>query len=785
MHFRIKHAYLINNCYPKASNEKGPKPSELSYLTFYASSRPAKLTKVGKYLERKVKRDVAKNRVQDNQVSLDIMKALVEECKRDLNLFSKNIVAIIDDIIDTRELDTLVPRACDLFVLFTKYNNGAVLGMDTELTGAYIRLIEKFSKFATNKSSDSTIRIKGRFIGLKALHAVASSDPLFSSDAAAELEPILLAVFTNLLDAEGKLTELQKRNSESMLVPDNIVDPESQIEDIQLLSLQVLTMLLRKSNAVDIIRSLEPITKFLDKNEKWWPPNFAIELMQVFATGLQPQYRYMLVSDILRRLDTSFDRKITERNASLVSILASMLTSDYNFVGLSVLEVLNSLLHNFIESLKGTKFREEPVEEKKSLSMEYSIHQGLVKSIGGLAGQIYYSNQVNDVISHIISKLRANTTLEEVDGVPIGQLRRALLRCLQVIITTNQEALLSSQEDETTFRLPFALDIWTPTVSLCTDSDYSTRLIYSETLLMLLNSHRIKSGLLTDQYFTSTKDRQFRLTLHTQLIAYAMISSSKPADFAAIRLILRELLENFEEDEAVKCVPLLFKLQNICVEERLIGNVRQRVLSTIILQHMLLIANVLDSQELKSYLEEAQKQRMSDNQWIDFYEDVSSSQLRTLPSSFESVESADQPPVTHWISREALVRAIMRDSRVRDEEEVEEALSQEFGVREVGIWRKQDFRIRSSFVAAGIDLRNRSPLPLDTPRNSSIKVENLREALETGVESPRREGYEENQEAPQQPKGPRKSEVGRLLDLISVQNEGEGTSLINPPYRTA
>lgn len=58
-----KHAILINNCYPPIK-EGGttPRSSELSYLTFYASSKPAKLTKVGSYLQRKVEKDIRKGR---------------------------------------------------------------------------------------------------------------------------------------------------------------------------------------------------------------------------------------------------------------------------------------------------------------------------------------------------------------------------------------------------------------------------------------------------------------------------------------------------------------------------------------------------------------------------------------------------------------------------------------------------------------------------------------------------------------------------------------------------
>jgi hypothetical protein len=44
-------------------------------------------------------------------VSLDIIKALIQSCHRDLNLFSKHVIDILDMIMDTRDLD-LIDIAC-------------------------------------------------------------------------------------------------------------------------------------------------------------------------------------------------------------------------------------------------------------------------------------------------------------------------------------------------------------------------------------------------------------------------------------------------------------------------------------------------------------------------------------------------------------------------------------------------------------------------------------------------------------------------------------------------
>ncbi|CAO3675593.1 unnamed protein product [Rhizopus stolonifer] len=124
-----KHATLINNCYPEKEGENKPRSSELSYLVFYASSRPVKLTKVGLYLEKKVERDASRGRKQNNHVTLDIMKALIQSCHRDLNLFSKYVAKIIEIVLETNDIE-LVDHACQVFVVFTEYHDGSTLGVD-------------------------------------------------------------------------------------------------------------------------------------------------------------------------------------------------------------------------------------------------------------------------------------------------------------------------------------------------------------------------------------------------------------------------------------------------------------------------------------------------------------------------------------------------------------------------------------------------------------------------------------------------------------------------------
>lgn len=50
---------------------------------------------------------------RNNQVSLEILKALIEACHRDLNLFSKYVVKIIDMMLETKDIE-IIDLACQV-----------------------------------------------------------------------------------------------------------------------------------------------------------------------------------------------------------------------------------------------------------------------------------------------------------------------------------------------------------------------------------------------------------------------------------------------------------------------------------------------------------------------------------------------------------------------------------------------------------------------------------------------------------------------------------------------
>lgn len=173
------------------------------------------------------------------------------------------------------------------------------------------------------------------------------------------------------------------------------------------------------------------------------------------------------MSEVLQQIELLQSSKYNiEKHASLISILDAILNANIPLVGISVLEVLNSLFIHLIKSVQDLKgFKDEPSD-----SLEYTIQHGLAHSIGGLASQTYYLNQLNDITGYIISKLRVNnTSVDVVDGLPIEEYRTVALKCLDLVTTASNSQrgdAESNSENTPVYQNTITLDTWIPALGL-------------------------------------------------------------------------------------------------------------------------------------------------------------------------------------------------------------------------------------------------------------------------------------------------------------------------------
>ncbi|KAF7726779.1 plasma membrane localization protein [Apophysomyces ossiformis] len=784
--------------------EKGPRSSELSYLTFYASSRPVKLTKVGTFLEKKVERDIQKGRKQNSHVSLEILKALIQTCHRDLNLFTKHVVKILNMTLGAKDID-LIDQTCETFVVFCSYHDGSTLGVDAEFTSDYETLIKKFAGFCNHTDTDEALTWQMRYIGHRAMYATVTSSALHASNFKIQLGTILPPLIATL-EAANKPSNVLAQSEVTVDV--RVADahpPEKNREFVDVLAAKTVSSLFNKANGAAIRMVLSPIFGFMDTKEKWWPPNFAVSIMELVLESLQPQYRYLLVSEVLQQLEnakTGQDSYVTHKHGSLVSILDTVLNANVPLVGISVLEVLNSLFSNLIKSLQGSHFREkEPDQKDEDSTCEYAIHQGLAHSIGGLASQTYYQNQLNDIMGYIIAKLRAGTTLEHVDGLPIAEYRRVALKCLDFVATAGKEVTERENEDQCDVSVTSSLDTWIPAIGLLTDRRPETRVDFVMTLVRYLDATAEQDFALEPfprHLLNQHGDVAFVNALHATIIDWAQLPDCTVDDVNALFSLLSSLTRRFGVDGTIKAVPLIFKLQSFVKEGVIQEPAAQRAIAAVTVEWVWMVGKMYNIERLRQYASRIREERLKNREYSVIFQPEVMETTQNV-HKLEDLEPDNKTLVETLLDRHVIVELMSKDGPFRDEEDthgldLESKLYAEWG-SEAFMNHERSFRIRTSRNLD--DLKPKLATPWTSTdfnrsqqsKKQTIKVENLKEAL--AAQSPEATEFETDtlqvmttSSLAKTAKEPR-TDMSSLLSSLSLgPNHSQSTvSLVNPPYK--
>ncbi|KAI7891309.1 uncharacterized protein EV154DRAFT_420574, partial [Mucor mucedo] len=625
---------------------------------------------------------------RSNQVSLEIIKALIEACHRDLNLFSKYVVKIIDMMLETKDIE-IIDLACQVFVVFTNYHDGSTLGVDAELTKDYELLLQKFAGFcAYENASDETLRLQMMYIGQRALQAAVTSVALQASDFKVQLDLILSPLIITLSKSTNPANALAQSNHDVDMQQSAIGHETLNAHAVEILAAKTAALIFSKANGAGVKSSLGPIFTFMDSEEKWWPPNFAVSMMELALESLQPQYRYLLVSELLQQLESSTKSPGThynmEKHASLVSILDTILNANIPLVGISVLEVLNSLFTHLIKSVQdGHSFREtEPSDV--SGSMEYVIQQGLVHSISGMASQTYYLNQLNDITGYIISKLRVghHSSVDVMEGLPIVEYRKVVLQCLDRVTVSSAAAEKESRTDDTesnnentpVYNHSVTMDAWVPALGLLLDESPETRVDFALTLV---------------HYLEATSENEIAL----------------------------EHLQSLVKTSTIK------------------NTARQRAVAAIVVEWLAMVGEFYRIDSLIQYAEDLKAERIRCNE----YSPVFMVEHVGDHNTFENLEPDNTTPVDKYADRHLVVEMLSKDGPLRDEDdtegtELDSKLLVEWG-SEAYVNHDRTFRIRTSRNLSDLKAKLATPWShTEVNRNEpgkkqTIRVENLKEAL--------------------------------------------------------
>ncbi|KAJ5950174.1 uncharacterized protein N7479_008587 [Penicillium vulpinum] len=466
---RPKHQVLTLKCYPKYQkgvSEVRPNPSELSYLLYYTSTRRSKLTKVGGFLEKRVARDVWRRRIGNVQVALHILAALIEKVPRDLPIYARSVMTIIDTVLRSNDIN-MVEESIVAFEMFCRYQDIAAIAADQGLAHQYREVVRTYASFAdpefTSKSNANfspQVAIRWRNAGLRAIRGVVSSETL-SADGGTSLKICLPVILENLYsDDEDLLTTLKAKLTEPdpnereghkprrmsvntvhtvdtaegdpELAARSAADADRKAEmGARLLALRCLEQTIVSGSSRGQIRiAVTAILRFISR--KGFPQsekrvqtiegkggNWATSLIELIANWCPVQVRFIILITAMEILhDTSPKEGALEASFIILSVVDWLLRSSVNMIGLSVMDILFGLMH-YASDILSPPERTGSAESEKKLNRQVEIvaqisprRQNLLtlleQCIGDLATHIYYGDQVADMMRAILRRFKPN-----------------------------------------------------------------------------------------------------------------------------------------------------------------------------------------------------------------------------------------------------------------------------------------------------------------------------------------------------------------------------------------
>ncbi|KAK9450940.1 uncharacterized protein V1518DRAFT_425699 [Limtongia smithiae] len=610
--FRPKHQRLILQCYPGGrSQEKHPNSSELQYLLYYVSTRRTKLQKVGLFLDRKNKRDVWRGRAGNVQVTLDIVKALMGRCPADLNVFAASVISIFSTVLSSNDL-ALCQYTEAAFQTFCQNHDGGLLADDPEFVQNFSNLLHLYMNVRNRNSpaNDNTWSL----ISLRAAKSIASSEAISCSAAQLNeqiqivspviLEQLYTPVGDNLTELNNYASAVEQASDSSNRTPRtstgtvplhltlDAADNSNSQREADVLALQALRKLLETSNdgsSSQIRYTSMAVIHFIighPKNTSW-----ATSIIDLMAQWTPVQLRFVIMRSLLEVL---YSMPLARLDTQLIvtKLISSLLSSSVNLAGLSVLDVLHVLFSQIIKLL------DAPPDSNSDDALKGVLLENLAQAIGDLATHTYYADQVRDMTTEILVRIRPPAELivsqhAQQDGQATDIVDAA---DPQPPSTVNSYAnlekyILSSASQKNFARLPamiiglkvvreimmvantlengvkrniVPIQAWNNTEWALTAPEVTIRTVYIDAILAYLNLEIGNDQMLAFKVTPhSNAHSGFVAKLHMALYDYCLQETNAMQDFMAINTILLTIVKRLGLYGILRGLPMMLQLQSV------------------------------------------------------------------------------------------------------------------------------------------------------------------------------------------------------------------------------
>eukprot|EP00743_Colponemidia_sp_Colp-15_P005323 GILK01005725.1.p1 GENE.GILK01005725.1~~GILK01005725.1.p1 ORF type:complete len:858 (-),score=158.51 GILK01005725.1:133-2706(-) len=311
-----KYLQLVKGLYPKRPlPEDQMIPQDVNKLTQYAEIYPDKLSKIGWELERRVKKDLYKERFGEVRIGMLAVNSLLLSChsgQASLSLYEHSVLALVSSLLNHQRED-LILLACKALSLYASYQGEE----DHFDFGKMEQLMEPLISICDFKSNKPTVLFKLRLAGMDCLANMVNcmEHPYFSR----YLSSIVTAVLKNL--QQPTVTDVAESRK---------------LRDV---SLEVLRRVAANTKDRKVVGSLlSPVLAHFDASG-WYPESAAVECLKTITTATQSHsfsvFLYLL--EHLKSLDTAANAVVVKTH--VLRVMATILTSVGHVLALQ--QVLN------------------------------------------------------------------------------------------------------------------------------------------------------------------------------------------------------------------------------------------------------------------------------------------------------------------------------------------------------------------------------------------------------------------------------------------------------------
>ncbi|KAL0937586.1 uncharacterized protein CTRU02_207318 [Colletotrichum truncatum] len=674
---RPKHQVLVLKCYPRTTKgavDVKPNSSELSYLLFYATSRRSKIQKIGSFLEKKTASDVWRQRIGNVQVTLRILTALIEKAPKDLPLVAPNVLKIIDLILGSKDI-TMVESSIPTFEAFCENHDTSSSFADQAYLAQYESIVRTYASLASTRqnpgkgASSKPVLMRWRNAGLEAIRSVSSSEAL-SSVTGRQFDVIVPVILDNLWWDDDELLEtllsriqmeekvqtekLRRRTSVAtqgtgdtgeanpIALTGTALDVDKLAEeDVGVLALQCLKQIFVVPNRPQIHSATAALFQFIEKrvangnivvktDEKSAKDHgWAISIYDTIARWAPVQDRYVI---LVTALDHLLKSPVKDDNLklhlALTAMIGSLLRSDVNLIGLSAMDVLLGLTQHMkkLIHLPGGLGRVDGESEAgppssvqasgETMAQRRELLERIQSCIGDLATHVYYADQISDMISTILLRLKPSkssstssspqaenaeqTSTDDLNGSQtqvetylsrnVGK-TAALKAIKNILLVANPRAQMSGNMNLSRNKVP--IQVWENTQWLLRDPDGEVRKAYVDALLTWLdrettpadlkardehtqhhrsslkNSRELQPGNAAHRAASSASNRDkasrhrshFLQLLHIAVYDNALQYVDFDYDIVLLHVLLNKLVTRLGVNAAQYGLPMVFRLQ--------------------------------------------------------------------------------------------------------------------------------------------------------------------------------------------------------------------------------